>query len=130
MKKVEIIKQLDNWGVGFDPFIKWLELQKLYKYEKIQREGDVFGLQQPDPDPDPDLLRDRPVCSILEDNIIKLMKSLKGRHQASRGEIDKMFALYNSYFNRVDSPGCNSCVGRIFKRMNELSERLAERLGV
>lgn len=122
MKKVEMLDKLDEWGVKFDPQIKWKDLQKLYKEEKIQHKGDDFGLYHEDHQPDPP--KELSVREALEKDIVVFMKSIEGKTNGTRGEIDRMFQLYNQYFNRVDSPGCSACVGRVFKKMKNLYKTL------
>jgi len=135
MKRTEMEKDLIKWKItGFEK-LKWNEFISFYhKQKKIHEDNfldewknrlnkyDKFiddnyseksGLQKPDQIP-------KTERELLRVEIIELMAQLKGRTNGTRGEIDKMFRLYNKYFKRVDNPNCGSCVARVYEALKKI----------
>jgi len=52
--------------------------------------------------------------------IREFIKGMKGVIQPSKEEIANMFTMYNAYYSRNDTSGCNACVSRVFNTLKKL----------
>ena len=99
-------KELKDKGIEI-PELNWKEFQQFYKDNIVEKPVDTrtkLEIQR----------------SELFPQIVKLMKQLKGRTNATRDEIDLMFSLYNRFYIRHDNPNCGVCVGRVWSNFKKI----------
>lgn len=130
MTKQEMIKKLEAEGIDV-PDLKWGPLQKFYK-EKMDEltppvifskptEESVEEVLEKHIERNPDKRTPLEIArGDLFPKIVDLMNRLKGRSNATHGELNEMFSLYNQFYLRADSPTCGSCVGRVFSTFKKM----------
>jgi len=130
MKKIEIIKELGKMGYEPEDYkdLSWIDLQDFYKdkttpsVEKPTEESvdeTIERLIEKQPDMRTPLEKKR---DELFPRIVDIMRRLRGRTNATHDELNEMFAIYNTFFMRHDSPGCGACVARVYKTFEKMTK--------
>lgn len=131
MKKIEMIKLLEDNGYEDVEEMNWSDLQKFYKEKepffqlplRKPDEKDVEENLERKIEKQPDLrtpLEKR--RAELYPEIIDIMRQLKGKSRATQGELREMFRLYNAFYLRADSPTCGACVGRVWQTFTKITK--------
>jgi hypothetical protein len=109
MTKKEMIKELKDGGFETDD-LNWKELQASHR-ENIKNAVKV----ETDDRPKIEKIREK-----LFPEIVTIMNKLKGKTNATQGEIKEMFRLYNAFYIRADNPNCGACVARVYRTFKKI----------
>jgi len=133
MKKEEVMKNLDDEGFSGYEDLSWSELQKFYKEKmEIVEERNKPIVSKPTEDSveehlekkielKPDLRTElEKTRERIFPEIVDLMNRLKGRSRATQDELREMFNLYNTFYQRNDSPSCGTCIARVHETFKKI----------
>ena len=62
----------------------------------------------------------------LMKQIVPLMKELSGKSRGTNEQVHRLIYLHNQFYNRRDSVGCQTCVGKVHARMVALYKKYKE----
>ena len=133
MKKIEMVKKLEDEGFdGFEDLI-WKDFQTYFKDKmEIVKEREKPIVSKPTEESvkehldkkielKPDLRTSLEIKRAeLFPQIVDLMNRLKGRSSATQEELREMFNLYNAFYLRNDNPSCGTCIGRVYTTFQKI----------
>jgi len=149
MKKIDMIKELRDNGYEISDDIKWNDIQKIYKdYKNGKKEKKDFDIKINRMEGNchfrwidlkdiyKDIYKDgkkevekkefKTKLDInrmdLYDEIIKLMREIKGKSRVPQNKITMMFSLYNRFYLRHDIPDSGAAISRVYQAFKKITK--------